>query len=135
MASPRSIEGRRVLITGAARGIGAEAARRIAAAGGRVALVGLEPELLEQTAARCGADAIWREADVSDAGSIATAVDSTAKTFGGIDAVVTNAGVAGAGTVRTIDPSAFDRTIEIERVGASEASMSDRTRELESTRR
>ena len=45
-AAPIPLEGRRVLITGAARGIGAETARRLHAAGARVALAGLEPELL-----------------------------------------------------------------------------------------
>ena len=41
-----SLAGRSVLITGAARGIGAALARKAAARGARVALVGLEPELL-----------------------------------------------------------------------------------------
>ena len=45
-----------VLITGAARGIGAEAARRLAKRGAQVSLVGLEPELLEQVAAEIGAE-------------------------------------------------------------------------------
>lgn len=46
--SPRyDIDGRTVLITGAARGIGAATARRLHAKGANVALVGLEPERLE----------------------------------------------------------------------------------------
>jgi len=44
----RPLAGQAVLITGAARGIGAELARKAAARGARVALVGLEPELLAQ---------------------------------------------------------------------------------------
>jgi NAD(P)-dependent dehydrogenase (short-subunit alcohol dehydrogenase family) len=46
-----SLPGKTVLITGAARGIGAESARRPAASGARVALAGLEPEELERVAA------------------------------------------------------------------------------------
>ena len=47
-ATPSPLVGQSVLITGAARGIGAALARRAAARGARVALVGLEPELLVQ---------------------------------------------------------------------------------------
>jgi NAD(P)-dependent dehydrogenase (short-subunit alcohol dehydrogenase family) len=45
------VHGHVVLVTGASRGIGAESARRLAAKGARVALVGLEREELERTAA------------------------------------------------------------------------------------
>ena len=44
--SSQPIQGKTVLITGAARGIGAETARRLAARGARLSLVGLEPEML-----------------------------------------------------------------------------------------
>ena len=58
--------GKTVLITGAARGLGAETARRVAARGANVALVGLEPEELERVAAQCGTGAAWFECDVTD---------------------------------------------------------------------
>ena len=58
--------GKTVLITGAARGLGAETARRVAARGANVALVGLEPEELERVAAQCGTNAAWFECDVTD---------------------------------------------------------------------
>ena len=45
----------RILITGAARGIGAEAAKRLAAGGHELALLGLEPELLEPAVRSQGA--------------------------------------------------------------------------------
>jgi NAD(P)-dependent dehydrogenase (short-subunit alcohol dehydrogenase family) len=112
-----SLPGNVVLITGAARGIGAESARHLAAAGARVALVGLEPEQLERVAADCGPDAIWIEADVTDPEALERAVAATVERFGGIDVVIANAGVAAAGTVRHIDPAAFDRTIEINVLG------------------
>ena len=61
------VAGRTVFITGAARGIGAATARRLHAAGANVALVGLEPELLEALAERARRPrAAWFEADVTD---------------------------------------------------------------------
>jgi NAD(P)-dependent dehydrogenase (short-subunit alcohol dehydrogenase family) len=48
-----SVDGKAILVTGAARGIGAASAKRLAAAGARLSLVGLEPERLEETAAAC----------------------------------------------------------------------------------
>ena len=61
-----SVKGKTVFITGAARGIGAESARRLAARGANVALVGLEPEELARVAAQCGTNAAWFECDVTD---------------------------------------------------------------------
>jgi NAD(P)-dependent dehydrogenase (short-subunit alcohol dehydrogenase family) len=111
------VHGQVVLVTGAARGIGAESARRLAAKGARVSLVGLEPEELERTAAACGPEAAWFEADVTDVGALEAAVAGTVERFGGIDHVVANAGVAPTGTVRRIDPASFDRTIEVNLLG------------------
>ena len=59
------LAGERVLITGGARGIGALIARRLHERGARVALLGLEPDLLGETAAACG-DAPWFECDVAN---------------------------------------------------------------------
>ena len=56
-----------MLITGAARGIGAELARKAAGRGARVALVGLEPERLAALADELGPEHLWVEADVTDA--------------------------------------------------------------------
>ncbi len=72
-----SLSGRRVLITGAARGIGAALAVRLQERGARVALTGLEPELLAQVAARCG-DAPWSRCDVSDRAQVEQAVSDAA---------------------------------------------------------
>jgi NAD(P)-dependent dehydrogenase (short-subunit alcohol dehydrogenase family) len=113
----KPVHGQVVLITGAARGIGAETARRLAAKGAKVALVGLEPEQLERTSAACGPESAWFEADVTDVDAVEAAVAGTVERFGGIDHVVANAGVAPAGTVRRIDPASFDRTIEINLLG------------------
>jgi NAD(P)-dependent dehydrogenase (short-subunit alcohol dehydrogenase family) len=112
-----SAHGRTVFITGAARGIGAESARRLAARGAKLALVGLEPDELRRVAAQCGRNAAWFEADVTDWGALERAVEGTIERFGGIDVVMANAGIAPAGTVRATDPAAFERTIEINLIG------------------
>src|SRR5687768_14065249 len=101
-SSSWSLQGKTVFITGAARGIGAESARRLAARGARLSLVGLEPELLEKVAAECG-DAAWFEADVTDPEALQAAVDGTIERFGAIDVVIANAGIGAGGTVRTMD--------------------------------
>jgi NAD(P)-dependent dehydrogenase (short-subunit alcohol dehydrogenase family) len=106
-----------VLITGAARGIGAESARRLAARGHRVALVGLEPEQLEAVAASCGNGAFALEADVTDGDAIRGAIDEAAERLGGLDAVVANAGIATQGLLRHMDPDRFAQQIAVNLVG------------------
>jgi NAD(P)-dependent dehydrogenase (short-subunit alcohol dehydrogenase family) len=117
VAERYDVSGKVVLITGAARGIGAEAARQLYAKGAQVSLVGIEPELLEQRAQELGPRAAWFEADVTDVDALRQAVDATVERFGGIDVVIANAGIAPIGTVATIDPDAFERTIEINLLG------------------
>jgi NAD(P)-dependent dehydrogenase (short-subunit alcohol dehydrogenase family) len=117
MAERYEVAGKVVLITGAARGIGAEAARQLYAKGAQVSLVGIEPEQLDQRAQELGPRAAWFEADVTDTDALRRAVDATVERFGGIDIVIANAGIAPIGTVATIDPDAFERTIEINLLG------------------
>jgi NAD(P)-dependent dehydrogenase (short-subunit alcohol dehydrogenase family) len=111
------LRGRTVFITGAARGIGAETARRASAAGANVALAGLEPEELERVAAQCGANAAALECDVTDWQALERAVQGAVERFGGIDVVMANAGIASAGMVRSIDPRSFERTLEVNLMG------------------
>ncbi|CCG03047.1 SDR family oxidoreductase [Blastococcus saxobsidens] len=113
-----SLAGKSVLITGAARGIGAELARRAAARGARIALVGLEPEQLAEVAADLGPEHLWVEADVTDADALEAAVQRTVDTFGGLDIVVANAGIAPLTTVMTSSAHALARTIEVNLIGA-----------------
>jgi len=115
---PSPLAGKAVLITGAARGIGAELARRAAARGARVALVGLEPELLAGVAAQLGPEHLWVEADVTDPDALDVAVRRAVDTFGGLDAVVANAGIAPLTTVATSSARSLARTIEVNLTGA-----------------
>lgn len=109
--------GKRVLITGAARGIGAALARRLHERGARLALVGLEPDDLAKVAIDCG-NAPWRECDVADARALSTAVDDLAAELGGLDVVVANAGIARQWSVLHGDPSVLETTLRVNTLGA-----------------
>ena len=111
------VAGKVVFVTGAARGLGLEAARRLHALGASVALVGLEPDELEKRAAELGERAWWHEADVTSLEAMEAAVAGAVERFGGIDVVIANAGIGANGTVASIDPAAFDRTIEVNLLG------------------
>jgi NAD(P)-dependent dehydrogenase (short-subunit alcohol dehydrogenase family) len=110
------LEGRRVLITGAARGIGAGAARRLHERGARVALAGLESELLERVAAECGG-APWFQCDVADRAQVESAVAGAVERLGGLDVAIANAGVAGQLPLLGGDPEIFERTIAVNLLG------------------
>jgi NAD(P)-dependent dehydrogenase (short-subunit alcohol dehydrogenase family) len=114
MAVRYDLSGRTVLITGPARGIGAEAARQLARRGAKLALVGLEPERLERLAAELGGEAAWWEVDVRDADQLEAAVSGVVERFGGIDVAVANAGIGpAAATVATAEPEGFERVIDV----------------------
>ncbi len=118
MARAGSLADRTVLITGAARGIGAATARLAAERGARLSLVGLEPEELERVAAACGPEAAWFEADITDSDALDAAVAGTIERFGGLDALLANAGIAVGGMVRSLPPGAFEKVVEVNLVGA-----------------
>src|SRR5437764_14396591 len=112
-----ALAGRRVLITGAARGIGAATARRLHTRGAMVALAGLEPDLLAAVARECD-DAPALECDVRDRGQVEDAVEQAVQRLGGLDVVIANAGTAAQLPVVGGDPAGFERTLEVHLVRA-----------------
>jgi NAD(P)-dependent dehydrogenase (short-subunit alcohol dehydrogenase family) len=114
----QDLNGQVVLITGAARGIGAGLARALAGRGASVALVGLEPEELAEQARACGPDAGWWTADITSQEQISRATQAVRDRYGRIDVVVANAGVATGGTLRLADAAAYDRVVEINLIGS-----------------
>ncbi|MBE8516777.1 SDR family oxidoreductase [Amycolatopsis sp. H6(2020)] len=109
----RNLAGRRLVVTGAARGIGEQVARLAAAKGARLGLIGLEPERLRALAGELGPGTCWQQADVRDGDALRTAIDVCARTMTGIDFVVANAGIAAYGTVRRIEEASFERVVDI----------------------
>lgn len=111
-----ALRGRRVLITGAARGIGAALAHRLNERGAAVALAGLEPDLLAETAAHI--DAPWWRCDVTDRAEVDRVVDEAAEALGGLDVVMANAGVAAQLPLVGGDPTLFEQMQRVNVLGS-----------------
>ncbi|UOT03446.1 SDR family oxidoreductase [Rhodococcus opacus] len=106
------------LVTGAARGIGAETSRALARKGVKLVLIDLDAEPLKALAAELGDDvALAAAADVCDLAALQKAVDAGVAKFGGIDLVLANAGIASYGSVMHVDPATFKRVIDINILG------------------
>lgn len=116
MARERSLAGQRVVITGAARGIGSLLARRLHERGARVALLGLEPELLEVVARDCG-DAPWQVCDVCARDQVERAVADVVAQLGGLDVALANAGIGAQMTLVGGDPAVWDATLAVNLAG------------------
>ncbi|GHJ45174.1 3-oxoacyl-ACP reductase [Catellatospora sp. TT07R-123] len=86
-------DGRVAVVTGAAQGIGAATARRLAADGAKVAVVDLSGEKAEATAAEIGAGAIGIACDVTDEAAVRAMTERVVEAFGRLDILVNNAGI------------------------------------------
>ena len=98
--SNTALAGRTVLVTGAARGIGAGIAQAILEAGGDVALLDLDQAAATATARRLDPDGertLGLAADVTDAASLEAAAGEAIRRFGGLAGWVNNAGIVRMG--------------------------------------
>jgi meso-butanediol dehydrogenase/(S,S)-butanediol dehydrogenase/diacetyl reductase len=104
------------LVTGGGTGIGAAVARRLAAAGYAVAVSGRRREPLEAVAEEVGGLAIV--ADTTLEAVAARAVAEAVAAFGGLDALVLNAGRGGSGSLLDADPATFEDVFRVNVTGA-----------------
>ena len=110
------------LVTGAMRGIGRAAALRLAAAGCHVAVTDRDgagaEAVAEEIRARHGAEkAIGARLDVTDEASVAAGFEAAALAWGGVDVVVSNAGIAHVSPVERLERADWDRTMTINATG------------------
>lgn len=110
------LEGKVAIVTGAARGIGQEIARKLAAEGADVALCDVKVEWLEESKGMV--EAMGRKAgvysvDVSKGTEVTEGVNQIAKDFGRIDIVVNNAGITRDGLLMRMSEEDWDLVMNI----------------------
>lgn len=115
---------KRAVISGAAKGIGAAAARVFAQEGSRVGLIDVDQDGLDRVAdviRQAGGEALVLLADVADEDQVAAAVSSAAAAWAGLDVAVVNAAVFLNGEdapVHELELSVWRRTIDVNLTGA-----------------
>ena len=112
--NPKPMEGRSVIVTGAAQGIGYAIARRFSAEGGDVAILDISAEGAKRAATEMGGSVIGVEADVSNADEVDRAFAKVIDRFGRLDVLVNNAGIVGTDTpVKDLEESDWNRVLDV----------------------
>ncbi|PDT79213.1 SDR family NAD(P)-dependent oxidoreductase [Bradyrhizobium sp. C9] len=114
----QSLQGKRALVTGGSRGIGAAIARRLAAEGADVAITyersADRAEAIGAEIRKQGRRALALQADSADASAVRGAVNAAAKAFGGLDILVNNAGIfRGGGSIDAVTLEDIDATLAV----------------------
>jgi 3alpha(or 20beta)-hydroxysteroid dehydrogenase len=112
-----SLDQKVVLVTGAARGMGAEHVRALAAAGARVMATDVLDSEGEALVAGLGDHARYHHHDVTSEEDWVAVVAATEAAFGPVDHLVNNAGIVSFGAIESTDPAEFRRTLDINLTG------------------
>ncbi|MCA6096001.1 glucose 1-dehydrogenase [Streptomyces sp. SCA3-4] len=111
------LDGRVVLITGAARGQGAQEARLFAAEGARVVLADVRDDDGQRLAEEIGSAARYVHLDVGEEAGWAEALAFTKRTFGKLDGLVNNAGIAPRCALTQTSPAMYEEVVRINQTG------------------
>lgn len=109
------LQGRRVLVTGSARGLGEAFARALVLAGAKVVVSDVLHERGQALAHELGGDATYVPMDLSDAQSIRAGVDAAATAMGGLDGLINNAAITNSGgrTMDQLEADMWDRVMAV----------------------
>lgn len=114
MSKPaRSLAGKVVVITGAARGIGKSTAEQLAAKGAVIAIGDLDGELAAEVAAGLGTKSFGARLDVTDRPAFTAFLDDVEQRLGPIDVLINNAGIMPTGPIEEEDDASTTRQIQI----------------------
>src|SRR3546814_2574107 len=116
MHNPYSLEGRRVLVTGAAQGIGREVAQLVTSLGGKVGAIDLNGDGLK-TLAEGGGDLKTYTGSVTDQSFIDSVVEDMVKEWGGVDGLFNNAGIVRAAMIHKMSRQQWDEVIGVNLTG------------------
>jgi meso-butanediol dehydrogenase/(S,S)-butanediol dehydrogenase/diacetyl reductase len=111
------LSGRAIVVTGAARGIGAALARGLAAAGARVALADRDLDGVRQVAAGIGGSAIALSVDVTDRNQVRAMVATTVAVFGRLDVIFNNAGIVETREFLELSEEDWRRMLDVNGLG------------------
>jgi rhamnulose-1-phosphate aldolase/alcohol dehydrogenase len=116
--APKALEGRVAIVTGGAGGIGRATAERLLSDDACVMLLDLDENALQEVGAELvrdfGADRIrTAHCDVTDESQVARAFALTAREFGGLDIVVSNAGIASAARIEETSLELWHRNLDV----------------------
>ena len=107
-------EGRVVLVTGGASGIGAATVRRLASEGARVMVADRDETLGKEIAAELGERGAFHQVDVSQLDQVEEMVQSTVDQFGRLDVLFNNAGIGAFGETPDLDPDTWHQVIAVD---------------------
>ena len=108
-----ALNGKRVIITAAAKGIGAAIATRFVAEGAQVVFCDIDTQAGEQLQARLGDRIRFERVDCGDMQAVATFIDQAMQTLGGVDVLVNNAGIAISKSILDLTEAEFDQTMAV----------------------
>jgi NAD(P)-dependent dehydrogenase (short-subunit alcohol dehydrogenase family) len=115
--APKELAGRVIAVTGAASGIGRAVARHLAGLGAQLALLDVNEDGLQRTASLMSEDGgdepLCIGVDLTDESAVRAAVARVVRSLGGVDGLVSNAGIPATGALTSLDPALWRRSMDV----------------------